>query len=272
MLCVNVGVTYNEDISSIVDNMQLTSGLDESVVSDVSYQLVVSMSTMEVVMADANIHMFHLDKWRAMLDTGATVTLIPMACAVKLGLQIMPHTDGRRVGTADQEGTLEIQGWLDLQGFIGRAAVCSAVGFIIVASCQLQSCGLGMDLKPDNNICELYTKDGLFAILDQCSATHLYYIDLRRLMNLPQCLYVQHFEGCQPDITYYNLSTPITINTHRKPTSSLSFKVFRFHRRFKHVPFRTLSRMVRQGLIIRVDVTADEIDLVSAHQECKEVK
>lgn len=53
-----------------------------------------------------------------MLDTGATVPLIPTSCAERLGLPIMPHTDGRRVGTADQDGTLEIQGWIDLGGYI----------------------------------------------------------------------------------------------------------------------------------------------------------
>lgn len=108
MLCECVGMTYNDDMGSLVNHIQLTSGFNELEIHDDTYQLVVSVSTKDVVMADSDISMLNLDKWRAVLDTGATVTLIPMACAVQLGLQIMPHTDGRRVETADQARTLEI--------------------------------------------------------------------------------------------------------------------------------------------------------------------
>ena len=124
-----------------------------------------------------------------------------------------------------------------------------------------------MDLQPNTTLCELYTETGSFALLEQCTATHLYYIDLRLLLNQPLCLYVPNFEGCSSYQPYHVLSTITSSDSRRKPSISLSFRVFRFHRRFKHVPFRTLSRMLRQGLIIRADVTADEIDLVSSHQE-----
>ena len=125
-----------------------------------------------------------------------------------------------------------------------------------------------MDLQPKTKICELYTDNGSFALLEQCTSTHLYYIDLRRLMDQPLCLYVPNLEGCRTYQPYYVLSTTTSSDSRRKPSTSLSFRVFRFHRRFKHVPFRILSRMLRQGLIIRADVTADEVDLVSSHQEC----
>ena len=185
-----------------------------------------ALQVSEVVMSAVQLgydNSIHIDKWKSMLDTGATVTLIPTVYAALLGLQIMPHTDGRRVGTADQEGTLEIQGWVDLSGYVGRAAVCSAVKFIIVASCQLQACGLGMDLQPNTTICELYTDTGSFALLDQCTTTHLYYIDLRLLLNQPLCLYVPNFEGCQPYQHYHVLSTTTSSDSRRKPSTSLSF-------------------------------------------------
>ena len=40
--------------------------------------------------------------------------MIPTNCAECLGLPIMPHTNGRRVGTADQHGNFTIQGWVEL--------------------------------------------------------------------------------------------------------------------------------------------------------------
>ena len=123
----------------------------------------------------------------------------------------MPYTDDRRVGIADQDGTLEIQVWIDLGGYKGHIAVCSFVRFITVASCQLQAGGLGLDLQPDSTICELYTTEGMFTLLVQCPTAHLYHIDLRRLLKQPQCLYINNFEGCQPVIVYSVLSTSTSV-------------------------------------------------------------
>ena len=53
----------------------------------------------------------------------------------------------------------------------------------------------------------------------------------------------------------------------RKPDSSISFRVWRMHRRFKHVSLRVLSNMLRRGLIINCDVTSFEIDLLASHQD-----
>lgn len=73
-------------------------------------RLVVSMVMMDTVLKKADLQLHPEDWWCSMIDTGATVTLVPTSCAERLGLPFMPHTDGRKVGTADQEGTIEIQG------------------------------------------------------------------------------------------------------------------------------------------------------------------
>lgn len=39
--------------------------------------------------------------YQAMIDSGANVNLAPRSLAKKLGLPIIPHTDGRKIGTAD---------------------------------------------------------------------------------------------------------------------------------------------------------------------------
>ena len=89
------------------------------------YPLEVSIITMAAVQLESESNNVHIDQWRSMIDTGATVTLIPTACAALLGLELMPHTDGRHVGTADQAGTLEIQGWVDLSDFVGSCSLFS---------------------------------------------------------------------------------------------------------------------------------------------------
>jgi len=48
----------------------------------------------------------------------------------------------------------------------------------------------------------------------------------------------------------------------------MSFRVWRMHRRFKHVSLRVLSNLLRRGLIINCDVTSFEIDLIASHQDC----
>ena len=77
-------------------------------------RVVISAAVMDVVLAVSENSQMILDNWRAILDTCATVTLIPTNCAECLGLPIMPHTNGRRVGTADQHGNFTIQGWVEL--------------------------------------------------------------------------------------------------------------------------------------------------------------
>ena len=69
-------------------------------VSEVSL-LVENMSVMKPVLAESELQRQQLNIWHAVLDTGATVILNSIDRAVLMGLQITPHTDGRKVGTVD---------------------------------------------------------------------------------------------------------------------------------------------------------------------------
>ena len=60
---------------------------------------------------------------KSLVDSGANVVIVPVKFVDRYGLLKIPHKDGRRKGTADQEGTLEILYWVDLGGYIGLAAV-----------------------------------------------------------------------------------------------------------------------------------------------------
>jgi hypothetical protein len=130
-------------------------------------EYIVSAVVMKAVVKKNSLQVHPTACWRSIMDTGATVTLVPPDCTHRLGLPIMPHTDGRRIGTADQKGSLEIQGRIDLKGYIGLASVCNDVGFIIVASCRLQSHHLDLDLYCSSPICELYAEASTLAFLDQ---------------------------------------------------------------------------------------------------------
>lgn len=50
------------------------------------------------------------DVYKAMIDQGANVNLGPLRLAKMLGLLVVPHTDGRKIGTADAEGHMDIEG------------------------------------------------------------------------------------------------------------------------------------------------------------------
>ena len=106
--------TCAEDSIYQLPNLSDNLYVDTSIYQCETNELVISAAVMDVVLAVSENSQMILDNWRAILDTCATVTLIPTNCAECLGLPIMPHTDGRRVGTADQHGNFTIQGWVEL--------------------------------------------------------------------------------------------------------------------------------------------------------------
>jgi len=108
---------------------------------------------------------------RAMLDSGATVPPVPLEFVDKYKLTLRPHTDGRRIGTADNEGSIEILGWIDLAGYVGLCAVCSQITFIIISTGQIQRRGLGSNFLADQPNCQLYTNQGVLATVDQCTSS-----------------------------------------------------------------------------------------------------
>ena len=63
------------------------------------------------------------DQFKAMVDQGANVNLGPVRLAKALGLEIVPHMDGRKIETADSEGQMEIVEWIFLGGFLGAIAL-----------------------------------------------------------------------------------------------------------------------------------------------------
>jgi hypothetical protein len=124
-------------------------------------RFVVSVSVMEVILKGKD----DVSGDKSSIDSGAIVVIVPVNFVAQYGLFKIPHKDGRRIGTADQDGTLEILYWVDSGGYIGPAAVSSQVTFIIVAVSRLQAGGMSVDFPANEQICVLHTRRGVGRLL-----------------------------------------------------------------------------------------------------------
>ena len=73
-------------------------------------RFVVSVSVMAVIVKGQD----DISGDKSLVDSGANVVIVPVNFFARYGLLKIPHKDGRRIGTANQEGTLEILYWVDL--------------------------------------------------------------------------------------------------------------------------------------------------------------
>ena len=104
-----------------------------------------------------------------MVDSGGNVNLGPKQLAKALGCTIIPHTDGRKIGTADAEGTMEILGWIFPRGFTGPIAIVRKAAWTLLSVGELQSRGIGVNFPPDSKRCDLYLTRFLFILQRICS-------------------------------------------------------------------------------------------------------
>ena len=58
------------------------------------------------------------------IDAGSNIQLATYQYAIKCGRPIQLETLNRRIGTAEQEGSVPIFGWIDVGGYTGVMAVC----------------------------------------------------------------------------------------------------------------------------------------------------
>ena len=126
------------------------------------------------------------EEWyKAMVDMGANVNLGPVRLAKALGLPIIPHIDGRRIGTADSEGNMDIVGWIFPRGYTGPIALVKRAAWTLLSVVQLQQNGMGCHCPPERPICQLtvmeHGTEVIFTELEQEQPTLLYFIDVRRL-------------------------------------------------------------------------------------------
>ena len=225
------------------------------------------------------------DIFRAMIDSGANISMAPLAVAEALGLKIYPPLDDRTIGTAEKSGhQLVIVGWIYPRGFTGPIALVET-GFLLLSTCQMQCRGMSTEFPMFDTVCHLSTCDGWFATLDQCVVTRLYYIDVRCLLNDTMVPYVKQvgdvplsvetlhsgWAGCILIAAANDLvvdSHSRHRNTKRRLASSTILKVWRIHRLLHHAKLETIANDIESGLIINADVAPADIRLVAAEQDC----
>ena len=153
---------------------------------DKSIRLVISASYMELLCNGAVITPGdRMNTLKAMIDSGANINLAPSSLAKMLGLQITPHTDGRKIGTADSEGSMVIAGWIHPRGYTGPIALVDNAAFTLLAVTELQSHGMGVVFPPCTQSCLLIViRDGEEVVhteIQRDGPTKLYFVDITEL-------------------------------------------------------------------------------------------
>jgi hypothetical protein len=143
-------------------------------------------------------HRVLTDQFKAMVDQGANVNLGPVRLAKALGLEIVPHTDGRKIGTADSEGQMEIVGWIFPGGFIGAIALVGKAAYTLLSVTELQKNWMGVHCPPGRSLCTITVmeedREVVYIEIVQSAPTNLYFVDLRKLLDDYQPEYVQQPE------------------------------------------------------------------------------
>ena len=217
-------------------------------------------------------------KWQALVDSGANINLGPEWLAEAPGLGIVPHTDGRKIGTAKTDGEMIIIGWIFPGGYIGGIALVKDANYILVSVQLLQQHGMSVEFPRDTDICVLSTAFGTFTEITQCPDLKLYFVDLRKLIDGYMPMYIE-----QPDDVKFTkdvcvggsvgYTTNVNIvqtpaNRKQVPTQDMSFRVWRLHECTGHTDLTTLAHMAKYNLLGEIDVTMEEIVLVRDHQDC----
>ena len=113
-------------------------------------QLVISACNRDIQARPTRAHQW----FKAMCDMGANVNVGPVRLAKALGLPIIPHIDGRRIGTADSAGSLDIVGWIFPRGYTGPIALVMRAAWMLLSTVQMQQNGMGCHCPPERTICQ----------------------------------------------------------------------------------------------------------------------
>ena len=139
-------VDAREDVDMEFVGASQGSTVDSGVNTSDELRFIISASNMDIQTRPRSWE----DMYRAMVDSGANVNLGPKRLAKALGCTIIPHTDGRKIGTADAEGTMEILGWIFPRGFTGPIAIVRKAAWTLLSVGELQSHGIGVNFPPDS--------------------------------------------------------------------------------------------------------------------------
>ena len=230
--------------------------------------------------------------YQAMVDLGANVNLGPVRLARVLSLTVVPHIDGRKIGTADTEGHMVIVGWIFPCGFTGPIALVEKAAYILLSVIQLQKNGMGVHCPPERPICILTMMDNedevVFIEIYQSAPTNLYFVDINKLIDGYMPEYVPQVgditgpdtvlggdagllvlpivavgKVCQPLCSYSAFSR----KRKRHLTMDIIFRVWNMHMSMNHVSLTTIAFMLKMGTLQNASCTEQEVLLVRDHQD-----
>ena len=150
-----------------------------------------SVDNERLVISAQSLHVIHdhvelAHQYQGMIDSGANVNLGPVQLAKSLGLPIVPHTDGRKIGTADSGAELIIVGWIFPRGYTGPIALVKGAAFILFSVIQLQANGMGVHFPPLLPSCFLTImeedEEYVFLEIMPTAPTQMYFVDARKLL------------------------------------------------------------------------------------------
>jgi hypothetical protein len=186
-------------------------------------------------------------------------------------LAIEPHTDGRKIGTADAEGSLTILGWITIPGYAGRIALVEGAAFLLLSVIHLQRNGMGVHCLPSSTLCQLTViEDEVeveFMVLSLEAPTNLYFVDVRLLLYDCLPLFVPQpgdYDGPEPTIygghagycspwDSSDLVASVGVVRKKKSSSSALFRVWRLHTRMNHTHLRTIALMIKKLILRNAD-------------------
>jgi len=258
---------------------------------------VVSASAMKALDEAAGVYVRF-----GMLDSGSNIQLSTYEFATTCGRPIELEIQNRRIGTAEQVGSLAIFSWIDIEGYIGVMAVCKGAAFTFLSVSICQSRGLGVDFLPlgpksDDRVCQLYTRntEGIreeFHELQIDDRTQLYFVDINSISDLKSILYVKEqgdysgpgallggslgattvipdaFDEDDPPAEGTKAVVAAESIRKRKPTHDMCRRIWQLHENLGHSEMRNVAHQVKAGDVGEVDVEPWEIELVIAYQHC----
>ena len=248
---------------------------------DSEFRFIISASNMDIQTRPRSV----ADLFRAMVDSGANVSLGPKRLAKALGCAIIPHTDGRKIGTADSEGSMEILGWIFPRGFTGPIAIVRKAAWTLLSVGELQSRGIGVNFPPESKRCDLYLTQGsrhhVFLEVPLHPSQNLFYIDIRKLMtgytpelaSASEDVIADILSSC-PGVIKASVKPVVTPqqgepSKHKnRPTLDMKFRVWTLHQDMNHTSLSKIAYMVDHNKLRNATCTKEEILTVRDHQDC----
>jgi len=101
-------------------------------------------------------NLLNSDIYKVMIDSGAKVSMGPLAFAKALGEEIHPPMDDRKIGTAAKSGNH----WMYSSSWLHRSNSYRQIWFSLLSTCQIQKRRMTIAFPIFETVCHLSTMNG----------------------------------------------------------------------------------------------------------------